>query len=270
VVVFVVVALSQQNRKATLERVAQRFRGRMEGGDLFTPPQVRLRFQNYPAVLKYTSHGKRGQHTHFTITWPDPSLRCELYPQNLMSELRKLWGMEDIEIGSPQFDAAYFISGNSRQAVRELLSRDVQVAVFRLSDLAAGRSFGRGRDLHVDWQRGVLTVTKTIGLTTYEDLEQFVTLSAELFQAALATRATGITFLGEAKQAAGELAEPPEPDAAESQCHVCGEPLAKDLVWCAGCQTPHHRECWEYFGSCSTYGCGQKRYVTKTRRRKAS
>jgi hypothetical protein len=85
-----------------------------------------------------------------------------------------------------------------------------------------------------------------------------------LFEAALRTRSTGIEFVGEV------AIDAKEPDAEESKCQVCGEPLAKDLVYCGGCRTPHHRECWEYFGGCSTYACGEKKYVTKVKRRKAS
>ena len=38
-------------------------------------------------------------------------------------------------------------------------------------------------------------------------------------------------------------------------CGVCGDPLAGDLVRCDLCDTPHHRECWEYIGGCTTFAC---------------
>lgn len=41
----------------------------------------------------------------------------------------------------------------------------------------------------------------------------------------------------------------------ELQCQVCGEALEAPMVWCARCDTPHHRDCWEWNGGCSTYGC---------------
>ncbi len=44
----------------------------------------------------------------------------------------------------------------------------------------------------------------------------------------------------------------------EQPCRVCGEGLGREapLVACRGCQTPHHRDCFEYLGQCSVYACG--------------
>lgn len=38
-------------------------------------------------------------------------------------------------------------------------------------------------------------------------------------------------------------------------CRVCGTELIGELVACERCQTPHHKDCWEYWGRCATYGC---------------
>jgi len=38
-------------------------------------------------------------------------------------------------------------------------------------------------------------------------------------------------------------------------CRVCGTELVGELVSCERCQTPHHKDCWEYWGRCATYGC---------------
>ncbi len=255
--------LQQQHQTKTLERLAQRFRGRLEAGSLFLRGQVRLRFLGYPALLKYVQHGKNSVHTTFSITWPDRSFRLEVYPQDIMSGFRRLWGMEDIEIGSAEFDRSFYISGNSRAAVREMLSADVQALIWKLAKFGPSQMYG-ARDIQVQFLGGVLTITKPRHLNSYEHLEQFVTLSAELFQAAMRTRDAGIEFV--TPTTTGEVKEP---DAEESQCQVCGEPLAKELVWCAACKTPHHRECWEYFGGCSTYACGHKQHLVK-KRRKAS
>jgi len=258
-VVLLVAAAQQQHRKQILERVAQRFRGRAENLSLFTLPQVRLRFHSYPAVLKYTKVGKNSHHTHFTITWTGPALRCEVYPQDIMSGFRRLWGMEDIEIGSPQFDRMFFISGNDKAQIRELLSAEVQTLIMRLCNIG-GANFFQSQSIQVKWGGGVMTVTKPSYLGSYEELEAFIQMSSELFVAALNTRTSGITFV---ERSAGEIAEP---DAADSQCPVCGEALAANLVYCNACRTPHHRECWEYFGGCSTYACGNKQFVTRGKR----
>jgi hypothetical protein len=263
-VVGFAIVQAQQHAK-TLEQIARRFRGRLERGQfLFSRGQVRLRFQGYPALLKFVAHGKHGVHTVFSITWPDRDFRLEIYPQDAMSGFRRLWGMEDIEIGSPQFDRSYYISGNTRAAARDMLSAEVQTVIWKLAEMGLSPPLYSRPDIQVRFLGGVLTVTKPRLLTSEAHLDLFIRLSAELFEAALRTRSTGITFVTDV------AIDAQEPDAVESQCQVCGEPLAKDLVYCGACRTPHHRECWEYFGGCSTYACGHKQYVTKVKRRKAS
>lgn len=255
-------AFQSQQRNQILQRIAQRYRGKLVDGGLFSLSQIRLRFHDYPAVLKYIRHGEHGWHTQFQITWPDRNVRCELYPQNVISALRKFLGMEDIEIGSPQFDNSFLISGNSRAAVRELLSAEVQAIIFRMGNMRSCTVAER-KDVHVQFVGGVLTVTRPTYLSTFAQLTEFINLCAELFQAALATRESGITFVATAAEAA-------EPDAVESQCQICGEALAADIVYCSSCKTPHHRECWEYFGSCSTYACGQKQFLVRKKQRKTA
>jgi hypothetical protein len=258
---LVVASTQQQQRKQVLQSIAQRFRGRLEGGDLFQQPQLRLRFQNYPALVKYTKVGKNNHQTHFTITWPEHGLRCEVYPQDILSGFRRLWGMEDIEIGSPQFDQAFFISGNNKQQVRELLTAEVQTIIYRLTRIGGATLFG-SPNIQVKWLGGTMTVTKPQYLSSYADLDAFISLSAELFIAAMNTRNVGITFVDATVKIA-------EPDEGESQCQVCGESLTVDLVYCSSCKTPSHRECWEYFGGCSTYACGNKKYLVRSRKKAA-
>jgi len=44
-------------------------------------------------------------------------------------------------------------------------------------------------------------------------------------------------------------------------CGVCHQDLAEagEAVACRACGTPAHRDCWEYLGICSLYGCGETR-----------
>ncbi|MBI2900028.1 MAG: hypothetical protein HYY17_07570 [Planctomycetes bacterium] len=38
-------------------------------------------------------------------------------------------------------------------------------------------------------------------------------------------------------------------------CQVCSSPMDGAVVRCELCRTPHHADCWEYLGRCSTFGC---------------
>lgn len=47
------------------------------------------------------------------------------------------------------------------------------------------------------------------------------------------------------------------PDIAGKLCPYCQNRIAagSSAVVCPGCRTPHHAECWDYNGGCTTFGC---------------
>ena len=45
-----------------------------------------------------------------------------------------------------------------------------------------------------------------------------------------------------------------------ARCRVCGERIMLDRIECRRCETPHHKDCWDYNGRCATYACGETRY----------
>jgi len=68
----------------------------------------------------------------------------------------------------------------------------------------------------------------------------------------------------------GKLRRSPRPDhdlgrlrvdSGIGECQVCGERMSSRTVYCAKCRTPHHEECWEYTGVCSTFACREIRFT---------
>ncbi|NSW54780.1 MAG: hypothetical protein HPY44_02090 [Armatimonadetes bacterium] len=53
--------------------------------------------------------------------------------------------------------------------------------------------------------------------------------------------------------------EPGRAEKSMAECPVCqGRVLRGELyVTCPACGTPHHQDCWEYYGGCGVYGCPQ-------------
>jgi hypothetical protein len=98
---------------------------------------------------------------------------------------------------------------------------------------------------------GWMLLRKKWSSTRPADVEQFVELALALYDQAQLTRTTGIEFKEEGSIQAIENA----------QCRVCGDVMDSDIVYCRRCKTPHHRECWEYNGACSTYGCRETQYL---------
>jgi hypothetical protein len=51
-------------------------------------------------------------------------------------------------------------------------------------------------------------------------------------------------------------------DAGPPLCKVCGVAIEDEpRVRCARCQAPHHRDCWEFIGGCSIFGCSGKESI---------
>ncbi|MCA9263574.1 MAG: hypothetical protein KDA60_06980 [Planctomycetales bacterium] len=73
----------------------------------------------------------------------------------------------------------------------------------------------------------------------------------ELHEAITATQSKGIEFVGESTV---------EEAIHDATCQVCGDGIHQNAVLCRRCHTPHHQECWEYYGACSTYGCRETQY----------
>ena len=56
---------------------------------------------------------------------------------------------------------------------------------------------------------------------------------------------------------------------ASAICQICGDDITSDVVFCRSCKTPHHEDCWQYYGACSTYGCGQTRFLVSKKRNRS-
>ena len=41
-------------------------------------------------------------------------------------------------------------------------------------------------------------------------------------------------------------------------CLVCGDALSGAITNCRQCETPHHKDCWDYNHGCAVYACNTK------------
>jgi len=249
-IVAIVALVSSSANTSALDEVARRWDGYVESNGPLASPDGYLKIDGAIARLYYTHQGKNRRYTHLKMPFPDKAFRVEIHAQNLMEHMRRLLGMEDIEIGSPQFDDAFVINGNSPKAIREYLTADVQTAIFELARFSTVFSI----DLHLSIQGGILQITKHAGLSSVGELTRFVALCEMAYHTLAYSSRSGIEFITPvATQSVSVQAE-------DTQCQVCGEPLVNKIVYCTSCKTPHHADCWEYFGSCAVYGCGQRKH----------
>ena len=96
------------------------------GGGFWKGSKVQAHVGPWTVTLDtYTVHTG---HAHFTYTrmrapYVNPDgLRFTVYRKGFFSELGKLLGMQDIEVGNPEFDEAFIVKGTDEFKVRELFS----------------------------------------------------------------------------------------------------------------------------------------------------
>ncbi len=224
-------------------KLAARFSGKLARGGWFRKPSVRFIWHGTQVeVTARGASGGGGSYTEVTLRWPDSALSVEVYPAGVWSRVTRLLGNGSMRIGTVAFDEHYVINTNSQEGAARLLSTGVQWHIDRLS-----RLFNTG-DFYLSLVDGVLEIRKKQFIRTHAELDSFVRLCLELYEQALLTRSEGIAFV------ASDLPEEPP------KCQVCGEEVLSEMVTCRRCLTPHHKECWHYYGSCTTYGCGETRY----------
>ena len=98
----------------------------VEGG-FWAGSKVEVHHMQWMVTLDtYTvSHGQHGSTTYTRIRAPyvnKDGLRFTIYRKGFFSELGKLLGMQDVEIGEPEFDDAFIIKGNSEEKLRKLFA----------------------------------------------------------------------------------------------------------------------------------------------------
>ena len=251
IVIMIVVGVAVQSHQSSalndaFAQVARRYDGALRPGNLFQRPAVDFHYQGARATVDTASTG--GEHptyyTQLSIGWPDRELRCEVYPERFMNRLGKMLGMQDISIGSSRFDEIYMITGNNVAGIRELLTPTVQVQIGALRQLLGND------DIYVGLQSGRMVVKKKQLIRDAGRLQEFVRMSLALFDELLTSKAAGIQFVNRSVAPAAEA----------YICQICGETIDSEIIYCRSCKTPHHHDCWQYFGACSTYGCGDKRF----------
>ena len=235
----------RRSLRPAMQQVRDYYNGEFAPGPLYELPRLRFAHQGATVLLEPNPGGRASPrppyHVSIRFVWPNSQLRMEVYPEQPVTQALKLIGIQDIVIGNAAFDRRYMITGNNLTGIRKLLTQ----RVCDLINLIRGPK--RRDDVHVRIVGGHLWVTKRNLCGDPRELMDFVQLTLALYDALLAQPAAGIEFL----EATINRSDAPI-------CQVCGETIDTPEVQCARCFTPHHQECWTYFGGCSIYGCRSK------------
>lgn len=93
--------------------------------------QDKLLVEHGPWIITLDFHthaGYRSQatYTRFGVAFENPeAFHFKLVPQGLLESVGKLLGLQDVELGDPEFDKAFIIKSNDEARVREVLDDPV-------------------------------------------------------------------------------------------------------------------------------------------------
>jgi len=180
--------------------------------------------------------------------------RLELAPVARPAPPQAPKGTRPVKVGDPEFDGGFVVQANDREMARDFLSPAARGVI---SNLQRGVHAG-GMLVSINPERMLLQIDRNLGSNSEAlawAVQEALVLHDGLIEAVSRRRTQGISIV--------DAADACEEDGGPPTCKVCGEPIANgEVIVCSSCNTPHHRDCWEYVGACSIYGCNGKIGVT--------
>jgi hypothetical protein len=165
----------------------------------------------------------------------------QIRPAGVWHDVKGLFGWKDYEVGDSEFDSLFEIHAGGGEFASGVLNAPIR-SVLR-SALIFGNFLWRlspaGFLLRVHgWP------------PNRNELDRWLMVAFQLLDALPGSDGKGRVSIGVVRVKID----------AESICRVCGASLAEGaLVRCAKCSTPHHKDCWDFNGRCSTFACGETR-----------
>ncbi len=239
------VGTSPTRTRRGLRELATRRSGTFHVQGVRRTPTTRFRYGETTVVIRAAAFRHGRLTTDVLMDWPDRELDLDVQSISAGRNLAPSAELPVLPVKNNEFNRHFVAHGQPEQIALTWLSDGVCWQLARLCE--SPRQWGLRLTVHA----GTMTVQKPVGLRHTNDLDELTRLALELYDQAMLTRAEGIDFLNDGQ---AQVLEDPE-------CQVCGEVIVGTMVVCRRCQTPHHRDCWEYNGKCAIYGCGETHYV---------
>ena len=243
------------NRHRAYRLLAAQYDGRYENRGLSDPPTVSFshRGSSVRVGLAPNVPGQMlGPRTRVVARFRQGlPFRLELAPIHRPAPPQAPKGTRLVRVGETAFDRAFVVQANDPEMARAFLSDQVRVSVEWLQRLGPAG----GMLVSINPERLLVQIDRNLALVSADSLLSAVRHTLVLhdgLQAGVASRMSQGIEIVSAGPASVEESGPPI-------CKVCGEPIEQPGVVCAVCKTPHHRDCWDFVGACSIYGCSSKR-----------
>ena len=172
------------------------------------------------------------------MNWPEPKLRLTIHSQNSWARRNNRY-VGNCSTGDAGFDSLFAIDTNDpRQAAATLTegARWHLLAILRINP--------RGT-LTLETEQNRVKIRLQYNMGGGEELDAFTRGCIGFLEQLLTAQMKGIEFVAPMEATIID----------DAICQICGDEIHTDLVFCRSCKTPHHADCWQYNGTCSTYGC---------------
>ena len=247
-------SLLSGGRHKAYRQLAFEYQGRYEPRGMTDPPTVSferegatVRVGLAPFVPGQSSQPRTRVVIRFKQGIP---FRLELAPTSRPSPPQPPKGTRSVRVGDSGFDRGFAIQANDPEMARDFLTAPVRWAMENLSRLGPTG----GMLVSINPERMLIQVDRNLGLSS--ETLSFAVREALVIHQGLRTGVMVRLAEGVAIVAAGP---PTIEDAGPPLCKVCGDPIVNTpWVICMSCLTPHHRDCWEFIGACSIFGCQGK------------
>ncbi len=248
-------------RYRAYRQLAARYHGRYETRGLSDPPTVSfihkgstVRVGLAPVIAGQPPQPPRTRVVaRFRSGIP---FRLELAPAARPAPPQPPKGTRPVTTRDPEFDRNFVVLANDVEMARDFLNARVRKSI---AGLERGVHAG-GMLVSINPERALVQIDRNLGASTDAlawVVQEALTIHDGLLDGVVGRIDQGIDIVDMGADTWDEDSGPPV-------CKVCGEPiLGGQMILCAVCKTPHHRDCWEYVGACSIYGCTGKVGVTR-------
>lgn len=251
----------EQTAKATtalLERAREELAGvfrRDEYTDHF--PKIAYKAYGLNAVLAVWPRRSSLEEFQINIAYSNPATGSEVLPyptfemfsKSLTDNAIASAGLKRMILNDTVLDTAFNVFGEQEYPVRKLIDRRAREALTQLYYMTHHTLY-----VGLEYERVLVKKVVPATLLSAEFLSEFNDHARRMIDGFLATLTV--------EHAEAELIEVLEVNLPETiaACRVCGEKILLDRIECRRCETPHHKDCWDYNGRCATYACGETRY----------
>jgi hypothetical protein len=224
----------EERRKGNFESVIARWRGHLDPTTPF--PVVFFQVEGVQGELTFNVGGGEGGRgwTQAHFNWSSgPRLRVRT--GKLAAWLKSLLGSRKIRTGDEAFDSEFWIETTDEPWAQHLLTSPVRA---ELRFLRQEKRWYSPNGVTLDLGPAGLRLNAERMLRDDRDsLNRFIEAAVLILQQARG----GPGIVVQALSTGGG-------------CPVCGHEVDGGHP-CPRCRTPHHEDCWTYFGGCAIFGC---------------